>query len=140
MADLAASADRESSTVDAVTITSSKRTAVRAGTLAALTSAPLLAVSSAFASTFQGEDAGPRLSALQTVGIFVGIPVGLFVLITLLVLLPGWIRGDRNRNEIGWDKSAARAKSTPKDQGGQGTEEAKAGASAGGTGGASGSW
>jgi uncharacterized membrane protein YgcG len=125
-----------------VTITSSKRSAVRAGTLAALTSAPLLAASSAFASDFQGEDAGPRLSALQTVGIFVGIPVGLFVLITVLVLLPGWIRGDRNRNEIGWDsKSAARAKSAPKDQTGEGTsEEVKAGASSSGTGGASGSW
>jgi hypothetical protein len=124
-----------------VTITSSKRSAVRAGTLAALTSAPLLAASSAFASNFQGEDAGPRLSVLQTVGIFVGIPVGLFVLITVLVLLPGWIRGDRNRNEIGWDtKSAARAKSAPQDQVGQGgSEEAKAGASSG-TGGASGSW
>lgn len=124
-----------------MTITSSKRFAVRAGTLVALTSAPLLAVSSAFASGFQGEDAGPRLSVLQTVGIFVGIPVGLFVLITVLVLLPGWIRGDRNRNEIGWDKkSAARAKSAPQDKVGQGTsQDAKAGASSG-TGGASGSW
>lgn len=124
-----------------MTITSSKRFAVRAGTVAALTSAPLLAAGSAFASDFQGEDAGPRLSVLQTVGIFVGIPVGLFVLITVLVLLPGWIRGDRNRAEVGWDsKSAARAKSAPEDQRGPGTsEEAKAGASSG-TGGASGSW
>jgi uncharacterized membrane protein YgcG len=124
-----------------VTITSSKRFAVRAGTLAAMTSVPLLAASSAFAANFQGEDAGPRLSVLQTVGIFVGIPIGLFVLITVLVLLPGWIRGDRNRSEIGWDKkSAARAKSAPQDQNGQdSSEEAKAGASSG-TGGASGSW
>ena len=124
-----------------MTITSSKRSAVRVGTLAALTSAPLLAASSAFAAGFQGEDAGPRLSVLQTIGIFIGIPVGLFVVITLLVLLPGWIKGDRNRNEIGWDKkSAARAKSEPQDQRGQGSsEETKAGASSG-TGGASGSW
>jgi len=115
---------------------------VRAGTLAALTSAPLLAASSAFASSFQGEDAGPRLSVLQTVGIFVGIPFGLFFLITFLVLLPGWIKGDRNRNEIGWDRGAAkRAKSEPKDQAGPDrSEEAKAGASSSGTGGASGSW
>jgi hypothetical protein len=126
-----------------VTITSSKRSAVRVGTLVALTSAPLLAASSAFAAGFQGEDAGPRLSVLETVGIFIGIPVGLFVVITLLVLLPGWIRGDRNRNEIGWDsKTAARAGAEPKDQasGHKEPEEAKAGAGSNGTGGASGSW
>ena len=72
----------------------------------------------------------------------VGIPVGLFVVITLLVLLPGWVRGDRNRNEIGWDsKSANRAGSAPQDKPGEGTaEQAKAGAASSGTGGASGSW
>ena len=126
-----------------MTIRSSKRSAVRVGTLAALTSAPLLAASSAFAAGFQGEDAGPRLSVLQTIGIFIGIPVGLFVVITLLVLLPGWIRGDRNRNEIGWDaKSADRAGTTPQDKpSGEGSaEQAKAGAASSGTGGASGSW
>ena len=83
---------------------------MRAGTLAALTSVPLLAASSAFAAGFQGEDAGSRLSVLQTIGIFVGIPVGLFLLITVLVLLPGWVKGDQNRTEIGWDtQSAAKA-------------------------------
>ena len=110
---------------------------MRAGTLAALTSVPLLAASSAFASGFQGEDAGGRLSVLQTIGVFVGIPIGLFVLITVLVLAPGWIRGDQNRNEIGWDtKSAAKqpADAAP------GESEAKAGSASSGTGGASGSW
>jgi uncharacterized membrane protein YgcG len=114
---------------------------VRAGTLAALTSVPLLAASSAFAAGFQGEDAGTRLSVLETIGIFVCIPVGLFVLITVLVLLPGWIKGDRNRNEIGWDaQSAAKAKSgRPAAATGE-SEAAKAGTASSGTGGASGSW
>jgi hypothetical protein len=120
---------------------------VRAGALAALTSAPLLAAGSAFASDFQGEDAGPRLSVLQTIGIFVGIPVGLFLVITFLVMLPGWIRGDRNRAEIGWDsKSAAKADAAvPQDAAetkteGESGEKATAGSSTSGTGGASGSW
>jgi hypothetical protein len=121
----------------ALTVRSAKRSAVRAGTLAALTSVPLLAASSAFAAGFQGEDAGSRLSVLETIGIFVCIPVGLFVLITVLVMLPGWVKGDRNRNEIGWDAQSA-AKTGP--AAATGGSEAKAGAAASGTGGASGSW
>ena len=109
---------------------------MRAGTLAALTSVPLLAASSAFAAGFQGEDAGSRLSVLETIGIFVCIPIGLFVLISVLVLLPGWIKGDRNRNEIGWDaQSAAKGAAAA-----TGESEAKAGTASSGTGGASGSW
>ena len=117
---------------------------MRAGTVAALTAVPLLAASSAFAENFQGEDAGPRLSVLATIGIFVGIPVGLFLLITFLVMLPGWVKGDSDRAEIGWDsKSAAQAKAAPQPsdavEGGESEAESKAGASSG-TGGASGSW
>jgi hypothetical protein len=119
---------------------------VRAGTVIALTSVPLLAAGSAFATDFQGEDAGPRLSVLQTIGIFVGIPIGLFLVITLLVLLPGWMRGDRNRSEIGWDrKSAAKTEAqAPQDAqaqaAGESGEKAGAGSGTSGTGGASGSW
>jgi hypothetical protein len=113
---------------------------VRAGTLAALTSVPLLAASSAFAAGFQGEDAGSRLSVLQTIGIFVGIPVGLFVLITVLVLLPGWVKGDRNRNEIGWDTQSAAKTGGKAPADAAGESEAKAGSASSGTGGASGSW
>lgn len=113
--------------------------------MAALTSVPLLAAGSAFAANFQGEDAGPRLSVLQTIGIFVGIPVGLFLVITFLVMLPGWIKGDRNRAEIGWDaKSAAKAEASgPQDAQGsaaEGESGEKTAAGTGGTGGASGSW
>lgn len=120
---------------------------MRAGTVAALTSAPLLAAGSAFAANFQGEDAGPRLSVLQTIGIFVGIPVALFLVITFLVMLPGWVKGDRNRAEIGWDtKSAAKAEAPSAAQEAAaksaGEEESgeKSAAGTGGTGGASGSW
>ena len=111
---------------------------MRAGTVAALTAVPLLAAGSAFATDFQGEDAGPRLSVLATVGIFVGIPIGLFLLITFLVMVPSWVKGDTNRTEIGWDtKSAAMAEASAEDAG---KDEAKAGAAPGGTGGASGNW
>lgn len=117
---------------------------MRAGTLAALTSVPLLAAGSAFAADFQGEDAGPRLSVLQTLGIFVGIPVALFLVIAFLVMLPGWVKGDRNRAEIGWDtKSAAKAEAAAKDEAelkAEGESGEKAAAGTGGTGGASGSW
>ena len=111
---------------------------MRAGTVAALTAVPLLAAGSAFAADFQGEDAGPRLSVLATVGIFVGIPIGLFLVIAFLVMLPSWVKGDTNRTEIGWDtKSAAKAEASAEDALG---DEAKAGAASGGTGGASGNW
>jgi hypothetical protein len=117
-----------------------KRSAVRAGTAAALTALPLLAAGSAFADNFQGEDAGPRLSVLATIGIFVGIPIALFLLITFLVMLPSWVKGDTNRAEIGWDaKSAAKtAGATEVEDAAQ--AEAKAGAASSGTGGASGNW
>jgi hypothetical protein len=113
---------------------------VRAGTVAALTALPLLAAGSAFADNFQGEDAGPRLSVLATIGIFVGIPVALFLLITFLVMLPSWVKGDSNRTEIGWDaKTAAKTEGTaPAEDAADG--QAKAGAASSGTGGASGSW
>ena len=110
--------------------------------MVALTSAPLLAASSAFAANFQGDDPGPRLSVLTTLGIFVGIPVALFLIIAFLVMLPGWVRGDRNRAEVGWDKQTAAARTEP-GKGEQSTAEgdkAQAGASSSGTGGASGSW
>jgi hypothetical protein len=84
------------------------RTALRAGTVAALTSAPLLAAGAALAAsnTYDGEDSGPGLTILQTIGIFVCIPVGLFLLITFLVLAPGWFKGDSHRREVGWSGQA----------------------------------
>jgi hypothetical protein len=49
-----------------------------------------------------GEDPGPGLSVLQTLGIFVGIPVLLFVVITVLVAAPSAARGPRYRPGVGW--------------------------------------
>jgi hypothetical protein len=49
-----------------------------------------------------GEDPGPGLSVLQTVGIFVGIPVLLFVIIAVLVTAPSAARGPRYRPGLGW--------------------------------------
>lgn len=73
-----------------------------------MTSAPLLAAGAALAAsnTYDGEDSGPGLTILQTIGIFVCIPVGLFLLITFLVLAPGWFKGDSHRREVGWSGQA----------------------------------
>jgi hypothetical protein len=119
------------------------RAAVRSGAVAAMTSVPLLAVTTALADTsnhtYDGEDSGSGLTVLQTIGIYIGIPLGLFLLITFLVCLPGWVRGDRNRREVGWVEppaggsgAAGGAKSS--------AEQAVHAGRQGGTGGASGSW
>jgi hypothetical protein len=118
------------------------RAAVRAGTLAALTSAPMLAATAALADssnhTYQGEDSGPGLTVIQTLGIFVGIPLAAFLLIAFLVLLPGWVKGDRNRKEVGWSGSDGQGKGA--DARDSAEQETVAAGSPGATGGASGSW
>lgn len=113
------------------------RAAVRSGAVAALTSAPLLAASSALADTsnhtYDGEDSGSGLSVLQTLGIYIGIPLGLFLVITFLVCLPGWVRGDRNKREVGWVEQPSEAAQSS-------AGEAVTAGRQGGTGGASGTW
>lgn len=134
------------------------RAGVRAGIVAATVSIPLLAASSALAANhpYDGEDSGPGLTVLQTIGIYLGIPLGLFLLITFLVLLPGWARGDRSRREVGWigqngasaaaPKAAAPDAHAPSSAAPSSTVSSSAeqqSVSAGkstGTGGASGSW
>ena len=49
-----------------------------------------------------GEDPGPGLSVIQTLGIFIGIPVLLFVVIAVLVAAPSTARGPRYRPDLGW--------------------------------------
>ena len=70
-----------------------RRTSVvlAAGALVALTAAP------AGADVPEGwtGQAPYEIDSVEAVLIFVGIPVGLFVLITFLVLLPSLLRGDR---------------------------------------------
>jgi hypothetical protein len=121
------------------------RAGARAGVLASVTSVPLLAATAALASNhnYDGEDSGPGLTVLQTLGIYVGIPLGLFLLISFLVVLPGWVRGDRNRREVGW--IGQNGATTPGSAAPSASSSSSAGQSvsagkSGGTGGASGSW
>jgi hypothetical protein len=128
------------------------RAALRAGSVAALTSVPLLAAAAAFADThtYDGEDSGPGLSVLQTVGIYVCIPLGAFLLIAFLVLAPSWIKGDRNRREVGWSgqsqpigSGAALAAAKPKapaEAADPADREAASSGAGAKTGGASGTW
>ncbi|MQA86645.1 MAG: hypothetical protein GEV03_18925 [Streptosporangiales bacterium] len=43
------------------------------------------------------------LTPLQAIGIFAGIPIGLFLLISLLVAVPSWARDARYRPGLPWD-------------------------------------
>lgn len=124
------------------------RAAARAGAVVATAAVPLLAASTAFADYhhYDGEDSGPGLTVLQTLGLYGGIPLALFLLISFLVVLPGWIRGDRNRREVGWigqNGAGAPAAGSAKAAGSAAPSSAQQSVSAGksaGTGGASGSW
>lgn len=49
-----------------------------------------------------GEVPATKLSVLETLGIFVGIPLAIFALIALLVFLPSIIRGPRYRPGRDW--------------------------------------
>ncbi|ARP70245.1 hypothetical protein LK07_11155 [Streptomyces pluripotens] len=66
-----------------------KKNALRAGALAAGTTLMMLLMSSpALAlSRDDGDDPGPGLSVIQTVGLYVLIPLGLFVVIAGLVMV-----------------------------------------------------
>lgn len=79
---------------------------LRSATVAATTAAVLLvtffAGSPAYAYYDDGQESGPGLTVLQTVLIFVGIPLALFVLIALLVSAPSMARGPRYRPGLGW--------------------------------------
>ena len=61
----------------------------------------LLAASPALARD-DGEPSGTPLGAIETLLVFVGAPVGLFLLIAVLVLAPSMSRGPRYRPGVGW--------------------------------------
>ena len=69
-----------------------RRTVIRSAAVFAGTAVALLAASPAMALT-RGDDPGPGLSALQTLGLFVGIPLGIVALITLFVYAPSIVAG-----------------------------------------------
>jgi hypothetical protein len=74
------------------------------GTVALVLLATQALASPAFAATHpdDGDQPGPGLSVLQTFLIFVCIPAGMFIIITLLVTAPSIARGPRYRPGLGW--------------------------------------
>ena len=70
--------------------------------LLVLPATPAMAAGTLLAAQDDGADPGPGLSVLQTLGIFVGIPVLLFVVIAVLVAAPSAARGPRYRPGLGW--------------------------------------
>src|SRR6266508_4316622 len=49
-----------------------------------------------------GGEPGPQLNALQNLLLYIGAPLGLFLLIALLVLVPSIVRGPRYRPGLSW--------------------------------------
>jgi hypothetical protein len=80
------------------------RTSVATALATVVTAASVLASAAPVwaRSLDDGEHPGSGLSVLQTIGIFVCIPLGAFVLISLLVLAPSMARGPRYRPGLGW--------------------------------------
>jgi hypothetical protein len=69
----------------------------------------LLAGSAAYAGTADdGAEPGSGLSALETILIFGGIPVALFLLIALLAVAPSIARGPRYRADRRWSAEPQR--------------------------------
>lgn len=68
-----------------------------------LTTAPALAGDPVGGS--EGADPGKSLGPAGTILLFVVTPIGAFLLISALVLLPGALRANRYRPAEGWDAS-----------------------------------
>ncbi|MCH6160309.1 hypothetical protein [Streptomyces marispadix] len=76
-----------------------KKNVLRAGTVTAASALMLLVSSPAFAvSRDDGDDPGPGISVLETLGLFVAVPVGVFLLIAALVMLGGRSGGGRQQS------------------------------------------
>jgi hypothetical protein len=88
-----------------------KKNALRAGALAAGTTLMMLLMSSpALALTRDdGDDPGHGLSVIQTLGLYVGIPVALFVIIAGLVVVGDKSHPDHRVAKPGSDKAKAKA-------------------------------
>jgi hypothetical protein len=70
--------------------------------LLVLPATPAAAAVTVLARRDDGDDPGPGLNVLQTLGIFVGIPALLFLVIAVLVSAPSAARGPRYRPGVGW--------------------------------------
>lgn len=63
---------------------------------------PLLVAASAASARDDGEPPGEAMGAIETLLVFVGIPLGLTLLIVLLVYAPSMARGPKYRPGVGW--------------------------------------
>ena len=81
------------------------KAALRAARVGAVLGASMLAASPAFAALHRddGDDPGPGISKLKMLGLFVGGPIGLFLLIALVVSIPSMIRGPKYRPGKDWE-------------------------------------
>jgi hypothetical protein len=79
-----------------------KKNALRAGTLAAGTTLIMLLMSSPALALHRdaGDDPGPGLSVGETLGLFVGIPLALFLAIAGLVMVLDKSRKQQKSSEV----------------------------------------
>jgi hypothetical protein len=107
------------------------KAALRAGVLGAVTVSSVLAASPAFAlHRDDGDDPGKGMSAIKVLGTYVGIPIGLFLLIALLVSIPSMIRGPKYRPGKEW-QATPEWYGAPGDAAAEGQAELTAGGSHG---------
>lgn len=52
---------------------------------------------------YDGEDPGEPLGTLTALAIFVGIPLAVVIVVSLLVLAPGWTRTARSGGSTAWE-------------------------------------
>jgi hypothetical protein len=82
-------------------LTRTRRTAVRVTTAAVLTAGSLLAMALP-ALAESAEDPAPALGLAKTLGLFVGVPIGAFLIIALLVAAPRLVHRTRTETDLGW--------------------------------------
>jgi hypothetical protein len=77
---------------------------LRSATVGSLAAIPVLLASPAFAvHRDAGDDPGQGMSAVATVLVYLGIPLGIFTVIALLVMAPGIAKGNRYRpHQLSW--------------------------------------
>jgi len=82
-----------------------RRTAARVAAAAVLTGGALLVLAlPALAQT--AADPAPALGLAKTLGLFVGVPVAAFLIISLLVAAPRLLNRNRNEDDLGWYRDA----------------------------------
>ena len=113
-----------------------RRSAAAAYALALPVLGLALAGPAAAAERSDGDSPGQGIGLLETIGIYVGVPLAIYLVIVLLTFAPSTTRGPRYRPGAGWDAYAAWL-GGPQDGAASGQD---APGRATGSGGASGSW